>query len=58
MKVWASCCGVLWCAAVCLGCTQEMTAEAEVISVRFTKSVIKSCAALSYHEAQARMDDK
>ncbi|XP_009359619.1 exosome complex exonuclease RRP44 homolog A [Pyrus x bretschneideri] len=35
----------------------EMTAEAEIISTRYTKSVIKSCAALSYIEAQARMDD-
>ncbi|XP_007046470.2 PREDICTED: exosome complex exonuclease RRP44 homolog A [Theobroma cacao] len=35
----------------------EMTSEAEIISTRFTKSVIKSCAALSYVEAQARMDD-
>ncbi|KAK4782897.1 hypothetical protein SAY86_007271 [Trapa natans] len=35
----------------------EMTPEAEVISTRFTKSIIKSCAALSYIEAQARMDD-
>lgn len=36
----------------------EMTPEAEIISTRFTKSVIKSCAALSYVEAQARMDDR
>ncbi|TMW90047.1 hypothetical protein EJD97_016266 [Solanum chilense] len=35
----------------------EMTPDAEVISTRYTKSVIKSCAALSYVEAQARMDD-
>ncbi|XP_008786671.2 exosome complex exonuclease RRP44 homolog A [Phoenix dactylifera] len=35
----------------------EMTSEAEIISTRYTKSVIKSCAALSYVEAQARMDD-
>lgn len=35
----------------------EMTPEAQVISTRYTKSVIKSCAALSYVEAQARMDD-
>ncbi|GMP89972.1 hypothetical protein CsSME_00041314 [Camellia sinensis var. sinensis] len=35
----------------------EMTPEAKIISTRFTKSVIKSCAALSYVEAQARMDD-
>lgn len=37
---------------------QEMTPEAEIISKRYTKSVIKSCAALSYVEAQARMDDR
>ncbi|PIN23397.1 Exosomal 3'-5' exoribonuclease complex, subunit Rrp44/Dis3 [Handroanthus impetiginosus] len=35
----------------------EMTPEAEIISTRYTKSIIKSCAALSYVEAQARMDD-
>ncbi|KAI4386870.1 hypothetical protein MLD38_004757 [Melastoma candidum] len=35
----------------------EMTPEAEIISTRYTKSVIRSCAALSYIEAQARMDD-
>ncbi|KAI6670145.1 hypothetical protein NL676_005030, partial [Syzygium grande] len=35
----------------------EMTPEAEIISTRYTKSIIKSCAALSYIEAQARMDD-
>jgi len=35
----------------------EMTPSADIVSVRFTKSVIKSCAALSYIEAQARMDD-
>ncbi|XP_028079897.1 exosome complex exonuclease RRP44 homolog A-like isoform X3 [Camellia sinensis] len=34
-----------------------MTPEAEIISTRFSKSVIKSCATLSYVEAQARMDD-
>ncbi|GLT82513.1 hypothetical protein SLE2022_008780 [Rubroshorea leprosula] len=35
----------------------KMTPEAEIISSKFTKSIIKSCAALSYVEAQARMDD-
>ncbi|KAL4274431.1 hypothetical protein HN51_057220 [Arachis hypogaea] len=35
----------------------EMTPEADIVSSRFTKSVIKSSAALSYVEAQARMDD-
>lgn len=37
---------------------QEMTPDAEIISTRYTKSAIKSCAALSYVEAQARMDDR
>lgn len=37
---------------------QEMTPEADIISTRYTKSVIKSAAALSYVEAQARMDDR
>ncbi|CDP01774.1 unnamed protein product [Coffea canephora] len=35
----------------------EMTPRAEIISTKYTKSAIKSCAALSYVEAQARMDD-
>uniref|UniRef100_A0A2P2KWZ0 Uncharacterized protein MANES_01G156500 n=1 Tax=Rhizophora mucronata TaxID=61149 RepID=A0A2P2KWZ0_RHIMU len=35
----------------------EMSPEADIISTRYTKSVIRSCAALSYIEAQARMDD-
>ncbi|KAH0470676.1 hypothetical protein IEQ34_000399 [Dendrobium chrysotoxum] len=34
-----------------------MTSDAKIISTRYTKSTIKSCAALSYVEAQARMDD-
>jgi exosome complex exonuclease DIS3/RRP44 len=36
----------------------EMTPHADIISTRYTKSVIKSCAAMSYVEAQARMDDR
>jgi hypothetical protein len=39
-------------------CVQEMTPDANIIAARFTKSVIKSCAAMSYVEAQARMDDR
>lgn len=35
-----------------------MTPEADIISTKYTKSVIKSSAALSYVEAQARMDDR
>ncbi|KAF3440890.1 hypothetical protein FNV43_RR19176 [Rhamnella rubrinervis] len=35
----------------------EMTPEAEIISTRYTKSIIRSCAAMSYIEAQAKMDD-
>lgn len=35
-----------------------MTPEADIIATRYTKSVIKSAAALSYVEAQARMDDR
>ncbi|KAI9098207.1 hypothetical protein DFS34DRAFT_102905 [Phlyctochytrium arcticum] len=35
----------------------EMTSEAEVKSVRYTKSVIRSKASLTYDEAQARLDD-
>jgi exosome complex exonuclease DIS3/RRP44 len=35
----------------------EMDDDANVLAVRFTKAVIRSSAALSYQEAQARMDD-
>ncbi|WPT12794.1 Exosome complex exonuclease RRP44-like protein A [Picochlorum sp. SENEW3] len=35
----------------------EMTENAEILSTSFTKSVIKSRAALTYAEAQARIDD-
>ena len=38
-------------------CIWEMTAEAEIISTHFTKSVIRSRAALTYAEAQMRIDD-
>lgn len=37
---------------------QELTPDANIVSTRYTKSAIKSCAALSYVEAQARMDDR
>lgn len=35
----------------------EMTPDADVVSVRFTKSVIKSREAFSYEEAQLRVED-
>jgi exosome complex exonuclease DIS3/RRP44 len=35
----------------------EMTPQADQVSVKYCKSIIKSRAALSYAEAQARMDD-
>ncbi|KAJ3865942.1 hypothetical protein EV359DRAFT_72131 [Lentinula novae-zelandiae] len=35
----------------------ELTADAEIVSVRFTKSVTKSKAAFTYEEAQIRKDD-
>lgn len=35
----------------------EMTPDAEAVSVRFTKSVIASRAALTYAQAQTRIDD-
>ncbi|KAJ7480098.1 hypothetical protein B0H11DRAFT_2158020 [Mycena galericulata] len=35
----------------------ELTPEAEIVDVRFTKSVIKSKAAFTYEEAQLRKDD-
>lgn len=36
----------------------EMTQDAHVVSAYFTKAIIKSRAALSYQEAQTRMDDE
>jgi hypothetical protein len=36
---------------------QELTPEAEIVDVRFTKSVIASKAAFTYDEAQIRKDD-
>lgn len=35
----------------------EMNADADIVNVRFTKSVIKSREAFSYEEAQLRVDD-
>jgi len=34
-----------------------MTPDAEIVNVRFTKSVIASKAAFTYEEAQIRKDD-
>jgi exoribonuclease R len=36
---------------------QELTPDAEIANVRFTKSVIASKAAFTYEEAQMRKDD-
>lgn len=36
---------------------QELTEDAEIVNVRFTKSVIASKAAFEYGEAQLRKDD-
>ncbi|KAJ3216693.1 exosome catalytic subunit dis3 [Dinochytrium kinnereticum] len=38
-------------------CVWEMTPDAEVLSCRYTKSIIRSRASLTYDEAQARLDD-
>jgi len=35
----------------------EMTPEAEVVKTEFTKSIIRSSAALTYEEAQNRIND-
>lgn len=37
---------------------QELTPEAEIVNVRFAKSVIASKMAFTYEAAQKRMDDK
>lgn len=36
----------------------EMNPQAEIVSVRFTKSIIKSRAAFTYEQAQLKIDDK
>ena len=36
---------------------QELSPEAEIVNVRFTKSVIASKSAFTYEEAQLRKDD-
>lgn len=36
---------------------QELNSEADIVNVRFTKSVIASKAAFTYEEAQIRKDD-
>lgn len=36
----------------------EMTQDAAIVSSRYTRSVIKSRAALTYAEAQTRIDDE
>ncbi|KAJ3333091.1 exosome catalytic subunit dis3 [Blyttiomyces sp. JEL0837] len=38
-------------------CIWEITPSAEVVDVKYTKSVIRSRASLTYDEAQARLDD-
>jgi exosome complex exonuclease DIS3/RRP44 len=38
-------------------CIWEMTSEAEVVGVRYTKSIIRSKFSFTYDEAQARLDD-
>lgn len=37
---------------------QELSPEAEIVNVRFTKSVIASKEAFTYEAAQNRKDDK
>lgn len=37
--------------------TQQLTEDADIINVKFTKSVIASKAAFEYEEAQMRKDD-
>lgn len=41
-----------------IGNEQELTPEAEIINVRFAKSIIASKAAFTYEEAQLRKDDR
>ena len=38
-------------------CIWEVTPNADVVNVRYTKSIIRSKASLTYDEAQARLDD-
>lgn len=37
---------------------QELSPEAQIVDVRFTKSVIASKSAFTYEEAQIRKDDR
>merc|ERR1719245_425161 len=39
-------------------CVWEVTKDAEIVSTKFHKSIIKSRAAMTYEEAQNRIDDK
>ena len=39
-------------------CVWEITKEAEIVSTKFHKSIIKSRAAMTYEEAQNRIDDE
>merc|ERR1740133_241908 len=41
----------------CFTVLWEMTKDAEIVNTHFCKAIIKSRAALSYAEAQARIDD-
>ena len=43
---------------VCRSDLQELTPEAEIVNVRFAKSVIASKEAFTYEAAQLRKDDK
>ncbi len=38
-------------------CIWEVTPDADIVNVRYTKSIIRSKASLTYDEAQARLDD-
>jgi hypothetical protein len=47
-----------YCGIFGLFLVHEMTPDADIIATRYTKSDIKSCAAMSYVEAQVRMDGR
>ncbi|EGC33012.1 hypothetical protein DICPUDRAFT_155003 [Dictyostelium purpureum] len=39
-------------------CIWKITADGEIINVEYTKSIIRSCASLTYEQAQIKIDDK
>lgn len=54
--IWVRLCGCVSSVNLTL-CLQELDSEAQIVNVRFAKSVIASKSAFTYEEAQIRKDD-